>query len=88
MANKIKVEVFLSVPACSGGMSLMRLMKDIESEYGDQLDIQVYRGRNEMYDKYSLTAAPAVVVGDLVRMMGVCPDKESMVAALKECGLD
>lgn len=88
MANKITVEVFLSVPACSGGMSLMRLMKEIESEYGDQLDIQVYHGRNELYDKYNLTAAPAVVVGDLVRMMGVCPDKESMIAALKECGLD
>ena len=88
MASKIKVEVFLSIPACSGGTNLMRLMKDIESEYGDQLDIQVYRGRNELYDKYNITAAPAVVVGDLVRMMGVCPDKDSMMAALLECGLD
>jgi hypothetical protein len=88
MANKIKVEVFLSIPACSGGTSLLRLLKEIESEYGDQLDIQVFCGRNELYEKYNLTAAPAVVVGDLVRMMGVCPDKESMMAALKECGLD
>ena len=86
--DKIKVEVFLSVPACAGGVNLMRLMKEVESKYGDQVEIQVYRGRNELYDKYNLTAAPAVVVGDLVRMMGVCPDMESMLSALKECGLE
>ena len=86
--NKIKVEAFLSVPACSGGVSLMRLLKEIEQEYGDRVEIVVNRGRNELYEQRNLSAAPALIVGDLVRFMGVCPDKESLVAALKEAGLD
>lgn len=86
--SKVKVEAFLSVPACSGGVSLSRLLKEIEAEFGDKVEIVIYRGRNELYEKYNLTSAPAVVVGDLVRIMGVCPDKESMVSALREAGME
>ncbi len=86
--NKIKVEVFLSVPACSGGVSLMRLIKEIEQEYGDKIEVTVNRGRNELFEQANLSSAPALIVGELVRFMGVCPDKESLLAALKEAGLE
>jgi len=33
-------------------------------------------------------AAPAVVVGGLVRIMGVCPSKESLISALREAGME
>jgi hypothetical protein len=29
-----------------------------------------------------------LIVGELVRFMGVCPDKESLLSALKEAGLE
>ena len=86
--SKIKVEAFLSVPACSGGVSLMRLLKEIEEEYGDKVEIIINRGRTEEYEKRNLTAAPALIVGDLVRIMGVCPDKESLISALREAGME
>jgi hypothetical protein len=86
--SKVKIEAFLSVPTCSGGVSLSKLLKEIEGEFGDKVEIAIYRGRHELYEKYNLTAAPAVVVGELVRIMGVCPSKESLVSALRECGLD
>ena len=86
--SKIKVEAFLSVPACSGGVSLSRLLKEIQAEYGDKVEVSIYRGRSELFQKYNLTVAPAVVVGELVRIMGVCPSKETMVSALRECGLE
>jgi hypothetical protein len=86
--NKIKIEVFLSIPACSGGVSLMRLIKEIEQEYGDKLDIIVNKGRNELFEQANLSSAPALIVGELVRFMGVCPDKESLLSALKEAGLE
>ena len=86
--NKVKIEVFLSIPTCSGGISLSRLLKEIEDEFGDQVEIVTYRGRHELFEEYNLTTAPAVVIGGLVRIMGVCPSKESLISALKEAGLN
>lgn len=86
--SKVKLEAFLSIPTCSGGVNLTRLLKEIEQEYGDKVEIFTHKGRNELFDKYGLTAGPAVVVGELVRIMGVCPSKESLVSALREAGLE
>jgi hypothetical protein len=86
--SKIKIDAFLSVPACSGGVSLMRLLREIEQEYGNQVEITVNKGRNEFFEKNNLSSAPALIIGELVRFMGVCPDKESLLAALKEVGLE
>ena len=86
--SKVKIEAFLSIPACSGGVNLSKLLKEIEDEFGDKVEIITYKGRNELFEKYNLTTAPAVVVGNLVRMMGVCPSKESLIAALREAGLE
>ena len=44
--------------------------------------------RMEVFERYNLTTAPALVIGDLVRIMGVCPSKESLMSALKEVGLE
>lgn len=86
--NKVKIEAFLSIPTCSGGVNLTRLLDEIEKEYGDKVEILRYKGRDELFEKYNLTTAPALVVGGLVRIMGLCPSKESLISALKECGLE
>ena len=86
--NKLKIEAFLSIPTCSGGVNLTRLLDEIEKEYGDKVEILRYKGRDELFEKYNLTTAPALVVGGLVRIMGLCPSKESLISALKECGLE
>jgi hypothetical protein len=84
----VKIEAFLSVPTCSGGVNLTRLLNEIQTEYGDKVEIIIHKGRNELFEQYHLTTAPALVVGDLVRIMGLSPSKESLVAALKEAGLE
>ncbi len=86
--NKVKIEVFLSIPTCSGGISLSRLLKEIQDEFGDRVEVITYKGRNEVFERYNLTTAPALVIGDLVSIMGVCPSKESLMSALKEVGLE
>ena len=35
-----------------------------------------------------LSSAPAIIVGDLVRFIGVCPTKEGLIGALREAGLE
>jgi len=86
--NKVKIEAFLSVPTCSGGINLTKLLNEIKDEFGDRVEIVTYKGRNELFEKYHLSTAPALVVGGLVRIMGLCPSKESLVSALKEAGLE
>jgi hypothetical protein len=68
--DPIKVEVFLSVPACSGGVAVRRLIEDVQKEYGDQMDVVYHQGRDERYEELKLSSAPGIIVGDLVRFIG------------------
>ena len=84
----MKVEAFLSVPPCSGGVTLQKLLKEIEEEFGDKVEVVIYRGPHKLLEEYNLTAAPALVVGGLVKIAGLCPSKETVVSALRETGLE
>jgi hypothetical protein len=86
--SKVKIEAFLSTPTCSGGVSLFKLLEEIQREYGDKVEITTYKGPNELFQLYHLTAAPAVVVAELVKIMGVWPSKQSLLSALREAGLE
>ena len=86
--SKIKVEVFLSIPTCSGGIALSKLLEEIESEFKDSVEINIHKGDNELFHEYGLTAAPAIVVEELVKIMGVCPSKETLISALREAGME
>jgi len=81
--SKVKIEAFLLSPACSGSISLSRLLKEIEQEFGNKVEIVTDEEHDELFEEYNLTATPAVVVGELVTIIGVCPSKESLVSALR-----
>jgi hypothetical protein len=83
----IDVEVFLSVPACSGGVAVRRLIDEVVSEYPGQIEVVYQQGRSERYEELKLSSAPAIIVGDLVRFIGLCPTKEGLIGALREAGL-
>jgi len=86
--SKIRIEAFLSVPPCSGGVAVRRLLKEIEAEYGDQVEIVYHVGRGDKeWDEYAISNAPALVVGDLVKFVGLAPSKQGLVSALREAGL-
>jgi hypothetical protein len=84
----ISVEVFLSEPPCPNSLALARLVSEVADEFGEEVEVITYEGRTELFDRYNLTATPAVVVDELVKMMGFCPSKESLISALKEVGLE
>ena len=86
--DRVRVEAFLSTTACSNSDSLTELLKEIQKEFGEQVEIIPYKGRNEIFDNYNLTSLPAVVIGEIVKIMGFCPSKESLISALKELGLE
>jgi len=83
------IEAFVSVPPCSGGVAVKRLLQEIQAEFGEQVEIIYHTGPGDPeWDEYSITNAPALVVGDLVKFVGLAPSKESLIGALREAGLE
>jgi hypothetical protein len=84
----VKIEAFLSNSTCSSDVSLSKLLEEIEEEFGDKVEIVIWEGHNELFEEYNLTALPAVVVEELIKIIGFCPSKESLVSALQEVGVE
>lgn len=83
----LKVEVFTSQPPCSGGRLLLKLMEEIREEYGDQIELQVYKGPCDQLKKYKIDVSPAIVIDKDIRIIGVCPSKQTLEDALREAGV-
>jgi predicted DsbA family dithiol-disulfide isomerase len=83
----MKVEVFTSEPSCSGGRLVLKLIEEIKKEYGDKIEVEVYKGPCEKAKEYNLKVSPAIVIDKDIRIIGVCPTKATLVDALREAGL-
>ncbi len=81
------VEVFTSLPPCSGGRLTKKLMREIAERYGDKIDIKIYEGTNEKVKEYGIDTTPAIVIDKDIRIIGVTPSLETLENALKEAGL-
>ncbi len=85
---KVTIEVFLSVPPCSGGVAVRRLLQRVQQEFGDRVEIITHTGRDATWEEKRIANAPALVVGDLVKFVGLVPSYESLIGALREAGLE
>lgn len=86
--SKVKIEAFVSIPPCSGGVAVKRLLEEIEAEYGDWTEIVYHTGPGDPeWQEYAIDNAPAMVIGDLVKFVGLAPSKDSLVGALREAGM-
>jgi hypothetical protein len=86
--SEVRIEAFVSVPPCSGGVAVKRLLQEIEREFGDQVEIVTHTGPGDPeWEQYAINNAPALVVGDLVKFVGLAPSKESLIGALREAGM-
>lgn len=83
----VKVEVFTSEPSCSGGRLLLKLIDEIKEQYGDKIDVKVYKGVVEKTKVYDIETTPALVIDEDIRIIGVCPSKETLKDALREAGV-
>jgi hypothetical protein len=86
--SRVTIEAFVSIPPCSGGVAVKRLLKEIEADYTDQVEVIFHTGPGDpAWDEYAINNAPALVVGDLVKFVGLAPSKESLIGALREAGM-
>ncbi|NIV31007.1 MAG: hypothetical protein GWN58_16405 [Anaerolineae bacterium] len=87
--SEVRIEAFVSIPPCSGGVAVKRLLKEIEAEFGEQVDVVFHAGPGDPeWEEYAINNAPALVIGDLVKFVGLAPSKASLVGALREAGLE
>ena len=87
--STVRIEAFVSIPPCSGGVAVKRLLKEIEAEFGDQVETVFHTGPGDPeWEEYAIDNAPALVIGDLVKFVGLAPSKASLVGALREAGLE
>lgn len=87
MTDKLLVEVFASLPPCSGGRLVKKMMGEIEEKYGDQVEIKIYEGINDKVKEYGIETTPAIVIDEDIRIIGVAPSMQTLEDALKEAGL-
>ena len=86
--SKVKIEVFYSTSNDSNDERLSGLFEEIKQEFSDKVEIISYKGKNELFDEYHLTATPAIVIEEMIKIVGFCPGKETLVSALKEAGAE
>jgi len=86
--SAVRIDAFVSLPPCSGGVAVKRLLSRIEQEFGEQVEISIHTGRVPEMEKENINTAPALVIGDLVKFVGLAPSYESLVGALREAGLE
>jgi len=83
----IRLEVFVSEPPCSGGRLLLKLIEKIKEEYGNKIEVQIYRGVCQRLKEYEIKASPAIIIDNDIRIIGVCPSEETLKEALREAGV-
>ena len=86
--SQVTIEAFVSLPPCSGGVAVKRLLARAEKDFGDQVQVVMHTGRCPEMEALNITNAPSLVIGDLVKFVGLAPSWESLVGALREAGLE
>jgi len=84
---KVLVEVFASLPPCSGGRMVKKMVREIAEKYGDRVEVKIYEGMNEKVKEYGIERTPAIVIDQDIRIIGLAPSMETLENALKEAGL-
>ena len=84
----VKLETFTAEPPCAACVHLLELAEEIEKKYKEKVEVIKHIGPCEEFEKYQLTFVPAVVLNQgKIKIMGVCPSRKTLEAALKEVGL-
>ena len=85
--GQVKVEAFLSKPSDPDEVRLSQMLEKIRSKFGEKIQITVSGKEDDLFKAYNLTRTPAVVIGEMIKIMGFCPSEESIISALNDLGI-
>lgn len=86
---KVKVEIFSGDPPCPGCETLLEISKWIEEEFKGKVEVFRYVGEEgvKKFEEYKLDMVPAIVINQKIRVVGMCPSRETVEAMLREAGI-
>lgn len=85
--SKVTIEAFLSMPICAGGIVVRKHLERLRQEFGDKVEITTHYDRCREMELQNITTVPALVIGKLIKFVGLAPRYEDLVAALYKAGL-
>ena len=85
--SQIRIQAFLSESSTPNDINLTQMLESLQTEFEEKLQITFLKSNDDLISKYNLTSTPALVIGEMIKIMGFCPSKESIVSALKELGV-
>jgi hypothetical protein len=85
--DKIKIEAFLSIPPKSNDIRLSEILETLKNKFGDKILIDSRGKEDELFASYNLTQTPALVIGEMIKIMGFCPSEDSIISALNDLGM-
>jgi hypothetical protein len=62
-------------------------MDEIKRDYGEKIEVEVFKGLTEKAKEYGLKVSPAIIIDKDVRIIGVCPSKQTLKNAIREAGV-
>ncbi|WP_455364061.1 thioredoxin family protein [[Eubacterium] cellulosolvens] len=84
----ITMEVFTAEPPCAGCTKLLQIADEIAQRYKEEVKVVKHTGPSKEFEAYKLTLVPATVFNQgKIKIVGVCPSKDTILASLKEMGL-
>lgn len=83
------VEVLIGDPPCPGCEQIAALAQQMKDEYEDKMDLKIYKGEEAIpkFEEYRISAVPAMVIDEKIRIMGMVPSVETFREMLREAGL-
>ena len=62
--------------------SVKRLLQTVQEEYSDKVELTLLSSEDQLYEEYNLTAAPAIVIEEMIKFVGFCPSKDTVISAI------
>jgi len=83
------VEVLIGDPPCPGCEQISALALRMKDEYEENFDLKIYIGEEAIpkFEEYGISAVPAMVIDEKIRIMGMVPSVETFREILREAGL-
>ena len=83
------VEVLIGDPPCPGCEQIAALAERMKDEYGNKIDIKIYKWEEAIpkFEEYGISAVPAMIIDEKIRIMGMVPSVETFREMLREAGL-
>ena len=84
-----RIEVLIGDPPCPGCEQIAALAERMKDEYGNKIDIKIYKGEEAIpkFEEYGISAVPAMIIDEKIRIMGMVPSLETFREMLREAGL-